>query len=117
MIITFNFNILNIFQDKICILLDAVKNNDEKLAHQFKKTEEWATVEEIMAAHGQLYTIRNNKKKNQMYIFLKLDINNYATIFVCEYCHRKLLCEFIMWKTFMHSNMTLGSNSWLGLGL
>jgi hypothetical protein len=29
-----------------------MKNNDEKLAHQFKKTEEWATVEEIMAAHG-----------------------------------------------------------------
>lgn len=38
-------------KEKICILLDAVQNNDEKLAHQFKKTEEWATVEEMMAAH------------------------------------------------------------------
>lgn len=38
-------------KEKIYILLDAVKNNDDKMAHQFKKTEEWATVEEIMAAH------------------------------------------------------------------
>jgi len=34
------------------MLLEAVRNNDEGTAHHFKKTEEWATVEEMMAAHG-----------------------------------------------------------------
>ncbi|XP_033747158.1 nuclear protein localization protein 4 homolog isoform X1 [Pecten maximus] len=38
-------------QEKIGMLLDAVKIDDEKLASDFKKTEEWATVEEMMAAH------------------------------------------------------------------
>ena len=35
------------------LLLEAVKTQDEDLAHQFKKTEEWATVEEMMSAHGE----------------------------------------------------------------
>ena len=40
-------------QEKMGLLLEAVKNQDEDLAHQFKKTEEWATVEEMMSAHGE----------------------------------------------------------------
>jgi len=39
-------------QEHIATLLEAVKTGDESLAHNFKKTEEWATVEEMMAAHG-----------------------------------------------------------------
>ena len=36
-------------------LLEAVKTEDEALAHHFKKSEEWATVEEMIAAHGCKY--------------------------------------------------------------
>ncbi|KAK7111135.1 nuclear protein localization protein 4 homolog [Littorina saxatilis] len=39
-------------REKLGLLLDAVKNQDEETAHQFKKTEEWATVEEMMSAHA-----------------------------------------------------------------
>lgn len=46
-------NFLILFQEKLGLLLDAVKNKDEAKSHHFKKTEEWATVEEMMAAHGQ----------------------------------------------------------------
>ena len=35
------------------ILFEAVKIHDEKKALEFKKTEEWATVEEMMLAHGE----------------------------------------------------------------
>ncbi|KAL8569521.1 hypothetical protein ACOMHN_002068 [Nucella lapillus] len=38
-------------REKMGLLLEAVKNQDEHLALQFKKTEEWATVEEMMSAH------------------------------------------------------------------
>ncbi|XP_064611087.1 nuclear protein localization protein 4 homolog [Liolophura sinensis] len=38
-------------KDKIPMLLEAVKTRDEELARKFKKTENWATVEEMMAAH------------------------------------------------------------------
>lgn len=37
------------------MLLEAVKSDDEKLAADFKKSEEWATVEEMMSAHGKDY--------------------------------------------------------------
>ena len=40
------------YQEKIPLLFEAVKNHDEAKGHQFKKTEEWATVEEMMSAHG-----------------------------------------------------------------
>ena len=65
--------------------------------------------------NGSSWLVIYHKKWNNFIkwiFFLKLDINNNLTIF--EYCHRKLLCEFIMWETFMHSNMTLGLNFWLG---
>ncbi|XP_052784162.1 nuclear protein localization protein 4 homolog [Mya arenaria] len=39
-------------KERIVGLLEAVKTGDESLAHHFKKTEEWATVEELMAAHA-----------------------------------------------------------------
>ncbi|XP_060577563.1 nuclear protein localization protein 4 homolog [Ruditapes philippinarum] len=39
-------------KERIGSLLEAIKSGDEGLAHHFKKTEEWATVEEMMAAHG-----------------------------------------------------------------
>lgn len=39
-------------KERISMLLEAVKTGDESQAHHFKKTEEWATVEEMMAAHG-----------------------------------------------------------------
>ncbi|KAL5019419.1 hypothetical protein ScPMuIL_005141 [Solemya velum] len=39
-------------KEKLGLLLDAVKNKDEAKSHHFKKTEEWATVEEMMAAHA-----------------------------------------------------------------
>ncbi|KAH3863869.1 hypothetical protein DPMN_026873, partial [Dreissena polymorpha] len=39
-------------KERIVTLLEAIKTGDENLAHDFKKTEEWATVEEMMAAHG-----------------------------------------------------------------
>ena len=35
------------------MLLDAVRTQDEQLALQFKKTEEWSTVEEMMSDHGK----------------------------------------------------------------
>lgn len=35
------------------LLFEAVKNHDEKRALEFKKTEEWATVEEMMSANGK----------------------------------------------------------------
>ncbi|XP_005091943.1 nuclear protein localization protein 4 homolog [Aplysia californica] len=38
-------------KEKMQILLEAVKNHDESKALEFKKTEEWATVEEMMSAH------------------------------------------------------------------
>ena len=34
------------------MLLDAVRMHDQEKAFQFKKSQDWATVEEIMAAHG-----------------------------------------------------------------
>lgn len=36
------------------MLLEAVKTQDEAKALQFKKTEEWATVEEMISAHGNV---------------------------------------------------------------
>ena len=36
------------------LLLDAVRNQDAESAHKFMKTEEWATVQEMMSAHGEL---------------------------------------------------------------
>lgn len=39
-------------KERIATLLEAVKTGDESMSHHFKKTEEWATVEEMMAAHG-----------------------------------------------------------------
>lgn len=45
-------------QERIATLLEAIKTGDEGLAHHFKKTEEWATVEEMIAAHdGMLYLL------------------------------------------------------------
>ncbi|KAK3797242.1 hypothetical protein RRG08_030467 [Elysia crispata] len=38
-------------KEKMDILFEAVKIHDEKKALEFKKTEEWATVEEMMLAH------------------------------------------------------------------
>ncbi|CAG5121679.1 unnamed protein product [Candidula unifasciata] len=38
-------------KDKMDLLFEAVKNHDEQKAMEFKKTEEWATVEEMMSAH------------------------------------------------------------------
>ena len=50
-------------QEKMGLLLEAVKIQNEDMAHQFKKTEEWATVEEMMSAHGEalklIYTGRD----------------------------------------------------------
>lgn len=43
-----------LFQDTLSVLLDAVRMDDQEKAFHFKKTHEWATVEEIMAAHGKL---------------------------------------------------------------
>ncbi|GAB1599941.1 nuclear protein localization protein 4 homolog [Argonauta hians] len=37
-------------KETISMILDAVKYKDKDLAHKFKKSEEWATVEEMMAA-------------------------------------------------------------------
>ncbi|XP_029656373.2 nuclear protein localization protein 4 homolog, partial [Octopus sinensis] len=37
-------------KETISIILEAVKTKDKNLAHKFKKSEEWATVEEMMAA-------------------------------------------------------------------
>lgn len=47
--------VLNVFilKEKLGLLLDAVYTQDEAKALQFKKTEEWATVEEMMSAHGE----------------------------------------------------------------
>ena len=42
-------------QETLGGLLEAVKTEDEALAHHFKKSEEWATVEEMIAAHGCKY--------------------------------------------------------------
>ncbi|KAK3586114.1 hypothetical protein CHS0354_033236 [Potamilus streckersoni] len=39
-------------KDKLQTLLEAVRFQDKRLALDFKKTENWATVEEMMAAHG-----------------------------------------------------------------
>ncbi len=43
-------------QEHIDSLLDAVKTKDEGLAHHWTKTEEWATVEQLIAANGNLAT-------------------------------------------------------------
>lgn len=40
-------------QDKMDLLFEAVKSHDEQKAMEFKKTEEWATVEEMISAHGK----------------------------------------------------------------
>ncbi|ESO96547.1 hypothetical protein LOTGIDRAFT_214584 [Lottia gigantea] len=39
------------FHDKIETLLLAVKNKDEEAAHHFMKSEDWATMEQMMSAH------------------------------------------------------------------
>ncbi|XP_050407699.1 nuclear protein localization protein 4 homolog [Patella vulgata] len=39
-------------REKMGMLLEAVKNKDEDMAHHFMKTEEWATVEQMMSAHS-----------------------------------------------------------------
>ncbi|BFZ02807.1 hypothetical protein BsWGS_05846 [Bradybaena similaris] len=38
-------------KDKMDLLFEAVKSHDEQKAMEFKKTEEWATVEEMISAH------------------------------------------------------------------
>ncbi|KAK3091936.1 hypothetical protein FSP39_023832 [Pinctada imbricata] len=38
-------------KEQISVLLDAVRMDDQEKAFHFKKSQEWATVEEIMAAH------------------------------------------------------------------
>ena len=49
-------------QETLGALLEAVKTEDESLAHHFKKSEEWATVEEMIAAHGcKLYELCHEK--------------------------------------------------------
>lgn len=39
-------------KDTLGALLEAIRTEDEGLAHHFKKSEEWATVEEMILAHG-----------------------------------------------------------------
>ncbi|KAK7507678.1 hypothetical protein BaRGS_00001613 [Batillaria attramentaria] len=39
-------------REKLDVLLEAVRTQNEAMALQFKKTEEWATVEEMMSAHA-----------------------------------------------------------------
>lgn len=51
-------------QERIGTLLEAIKTSDESMAHHFKKSEEWATVEEMMAAHGSKCNFLSCFKKN-----------------------------------------------------
>lgn len=41
------------FQESIGTLLDAVRNKDEEIAYHWSKSEEWATVEQLMQAAGR----------------------------------------------------------------
>ena len=43
-------------------LLEAVKTKDEGLAHHWFKTEEWGTVEQLMAANGKFHVSVNSPK-------------------------------------------------------
>ena len=47
-------SVVSVFQTKMNVLLEAVRTKSESKAMEFKKSEEWATVEEMIAAHGKL---------------------------------------------------------------
>ena len=38
-------------------LLDAVKNKDEEIAYHWSKSEEWATVDQLMQATGMHFNL------------------------------------------------------------
>ena len=45
------------FQEYIGTLLDAVKNKDEEIAYHWSKSEEWATVDQLMQATGMFLNL------------------------------------------------------------
>ena len=51
------FHVCKQFQECIGTLLDAVKNKDEEIAYHWSKSEEWATVDQLMQATGMYFNL------------------------------------------------------------